>query len=402
VSGEPPSEVRHRAAAGWVFPPAGRAPIEGVRRVNLRELAARPERFEHHLVVVARVGDAQLEVATASEPLYFAHVNVSDEYAIALPTGDEIVDRFPLRTFLTDAATGEDVARYNHRVGDLVLHPLGLMHWPGRLRPPYEPLAIPRGMRRCGLSLVFCACVPTPAGDRPLAVSEGRAADAKSYVSISPPLALLDALREKDRVLARVGRATLDLRVRPRAVAAPRGAYVVVLEAAGAGPHHACDLVHVPPGGVVDAAGIERALVFASDSVEASPPPASWERLPEPPFAPFEAGERAPLPFARADLTATDAGAAHVGIAAGGASAVVPRHWLARTLFRIGLHRPALGYVETYGGFFYDDRRAADAGVAIGVRGGEPLVLAHDAALALVEALYRAVAPDGYTERCPD
>ena len=63
-----------------------------VVRTNLLELASRPGRFEHHLTVVARVGDAQLEIATASEPLYFAHVNVSDEYAMALPTGDPPVE----------------------------------------------------------------------------------------------------------------------------------------------------------------------------------------------------------------------------------------------------------------------------------------------------------------------
>ena len=131
--------ARHPTTAGWVFPPLGRPAPQGLKRANLRELVARPERFEHHLVVVARVGDAQLEVATASEPLYFAHVNVSDEYAIALPTGDDIVDRFPLRTFLTNASSGQDVARYNHRAGDLVLHPLGLMHWPGDCVRPTSP-----------------------------------------------------------------------------------------------------------------------------------------------------------------------------------------------------------------------------------------------------------------------
>ena len=46
-------------------------------------------------------------------------------YALALPCGDAIVDRIPLRTFLSDASTGADVGRYNHRVGDLVLHPAG-------------------------------------------------------------------------------------------------------------------------------------------------------------------------------------------------------------------------------------------------------------------------------------
>src|ERR1019366_9123493 len=164
--------------------------MSDVRRTNLRALASRPGRFEHHLLVVARAGAAQLEMATASEPLYFAHLNVSDEYAIALPTGDETVDRFPMRTFLTDAGTLEDVARYNHRVGDLVLHPLGFLHWPGRLRPPFTPLVFPPGMRRCGVSLVFCASSPTPGGGGSPGVTTGREADAKSYAANAPPLVL--------------------------------------------------------------------------------------------------------------------------------------------------------------------------------------------------------------------
>ncbi len=203
-----------------------------VVRTNLLDLASRPGRFEHHLTVVARIGDAQLEIATASEPLYFAHVNVSDEYAMALPTGDPLVDGFPLRTFVADAATGEDVARYNHRVGDLVLHPLGAMHWPGKLRPPYAPFVPPPGMRRCGTSLVFCAGAPTSAGDETRAVSAGRDADAKPYVATPPRLALLDAFHEDPRTLARVGDATLRLVVRPSTLAARRKArYVAVLAA---------------------------------------------------------------------------------------------------------------------------------------------------------------------------
>jgi hypothetical protein len=68
-------------------------------------------------------------------------------------------------------------------------------------------------------------------------------------------------------------------------------------------------------------------------------------------------------------------------------------------LFRIALHRPMIGYVETYGGFFYDDRPTPDGTVRIGLRGAQPLAFAPDEALALVEALYRAVAPERYTER---
>src|SRR5262249_61603691 len=127
------------------------------------ELVARPERFEHHLVVVATIAGVQLEVTAASEPLYFGHVNISDEYALAFPTGDDLVDRFPLRTFVSDPATGADLARYNHRIGDLVLHPVGLLHWPGRLRPPYAPFDLPAGMRRPRPPPVHCRNTTTPA-----------------------------------------------------------------------------------------------------------------------------------------------------------------------------------------------------------------------------------------------
>lgn len=375
-----------------------------IARTNLLELASRPGRFEHHLTVVARIGEAQLEIATASEPVYFAHVNVSDEYAMALPTGDPLVDGFPLRTFVSDAATGQDVARYNHRVGDLVLHPLGAMHWPGRLRPPYAPIVPPPGMRRCVTSLVFCACAPTPApaGDTERTVSAGRDADAKAYVATPPSLVLLDALHEEPRIMARVGRATLRLVVRPSSLVAPRGAYVVVLAAGEGAAHRACDLVHVPAGESLDASGIERALVLESDALDASPPPESWARVPEPPIAPFERGPRLALPFSRAGIAATDADAADVTIRIGASSAPVPRYWLARMLFRAALHRPLLGYVETYGGFFFDDRRQAREGITMGLRGGDRVTLPSPEALSLVEGLYRAVAPEGYAEQFAD
>jgi len=374
--------------------------MSGVRSTNLRALAARPGRFEHHLVVVARAGVAQLEIATASEPLYFAHINVSDEYAIALPTGDATVDRFPLRTFVTDAGTLEDVARYNHRVGDLVLHPLGYMHWLGRLRPPFTPFVFPPGMRRCGVSVVFCASSPTPGGRGPLGVTEGREADAKSYAAETPPLVLRETGREGEGVVARVGDASLTLVARPVAITAPRGAYVVVLEADAAGPHGACDLLHVRPGAMVDGVGIARCLVFASETCDAEEPPASWDRVPSAPMRPFEDAPRSPLPVSRGGIEVTAVDEQRVTVAVGGRSAVVPRHWLARMLFRIALHPPVLGYVETYGGFFYDDR--APGAVRVGLRGGGEVVLAHADALRLIEALYRAVPPEGYTERCGD
>ena len=393
-----PGIARHPAAAAWSFLPADRPSPGGMRRTNLRELAARPGRFEHHLVVVARAGGAQLEIATASEPLYFGHVNVSDEYAIALRTGDDTTDRFPLRTFLTDAGTRQDVARYNHRVGDLVLHPLGLMHWPGRLRPPFEPFVFPRGMRRCGLSLVFCASSPTSPGKRPLGVTAGREADAKSYAERAPPLVLRELQREGAATLARVGDASLTLVVRPRALAMPRGAYVVVLESDPESPHHACDLIHVSRGATLDAAGIARALVFAPEKGDVEAPPSSWDEVATPRMAPFEDAPRTPLPVSHGGIDVTALGDSRVTVAVGASQGVVPRHWLARMLFRIALHPPVLGYVETYGGFFYDDR--AGGSVRLGLRGGGEVVLGHEEAMRLVEVLYRAVPPEGYTERC--
>jgi hypothetical protein len=325
---------------------------------------------------------------------------VSDEYAMALPTGNDAVDRFPMRTFVTDARTLEDVARYNHRVGDLVLHPLGYLHWPGRLRPPFTPFVFPPGMRRCGVSLVFCGSSPTPAGGGPLGVTAGREADAKSYAAEAPPLVLREVGREREGAVARVGDTSLTLVVSPRAITAARGAYVVVLEADAAGPHRACDLIHVPPGVTLDATGIARGLVFASETRDVEEPPASWDRVPSSPMAPFEDAPRAALPVSRGGIEVTAVDEQSVAVAMGGRSAVVPRHWLARMLFRIALHPPVLGYVETYGGFFYDDR--SPEAVRVGLRGGGEVVLAHAEAMRLVEALYRAVPAEGYTERCSE
>jgi multimeric flavodoxin WrbA len=397
-----PSGVeRHPTASTWRFPPAVRAALPGVRRTNLRELAARPGRFEHHLVVVARAAGAQLEIATASEPLSFAHINVSDEYAVALPTGDDAIDRFPLRTFLTDPETLDDVGRYNHRVGDLVLHPFGLMHWPGRLRPPFEPFAFPAGMRRCGLTLVFCASSPSPPVDRLVAVTAGRTVDAKAYGTATPPLGLWELGREDAGTVARVAGASLDLVVRPASLAAPRGAYVVVLEADEGADHHACDLLHLEPGASLPSGGIARALVMATDEREVQPPPPSWDAVSAAPMVRFEETLRATLPAGSDGMKVTAVDATRVAVAVGPASAVVPRHWLARLLYRVALHAPALGYVETYGGFFYDDRAARDGIVRFGVHaapGSHEVRIAAADAPAFVEALYRAVAPEGYAE----
>jgi len=391
--------ARHPSAATWLFPPQGRTPLPGIARVNVRELAARPGRFEHHLTVVGRVGNAQLEIATASEPLFFAHINISDEYAVALPTGDDMIDRFPLRTFVADAGSGEDAARYNHRILDLVQHPLGWMHWPGRLRPPFEPFAFPAGMRRCGVTVVCCASSPTPPDrERPPGVRAVREADAKSYRETPPPLGLADLGHEPARIVARVGQADLALVVDPLGVDAPRGAYVLVLEAAATSAHFACDLLYLPPGSRLESGGIRRALVLRDEGQDAEPPPTSWERVPESPIPPFEEARRVPLPLTRAGVTLTQGpDHAHVTVAVGAMHAVVPRHWLARMLFRVALHRPLLGYVETYGGFFFDDRE----GIVFGLRSAEAtqrVAVEPAALLGMVETLYLAAAPPGYVE----
>jgi hypothetical protein len=379
----PIATSRHPHARSWSFPQR----VAGVDRVNLRELAARPDRFEHHLVVVASIGAAQLEIATASEPLYFAHVNISDEYAVALLTGDGLVDRFPMRTFVSDPATGDDVARYNHRVGDLVLHPFGLAHWPGRLRPPYEPHVVPPGMRRCAVSLVYCASQPTASTAVVVPPPAERAGDVKIYAG-SPTLVL--APLDRKGVVAAVAGTTLEVVCEPQAIAPPRGGWVVVLD--GDAP---TDLIRIPEGGELAGAGISRALVFASPDLPPDPPPPVWRAQPPPAFVPFEDAAAGSLPVRIGALSIDARSDALVEVAIGDARAEVPRYWLARMLFRVGLHRLRLNYVETYNGFYIDDRDD----LAIGLRGRGAITIPRADALAVVERLYRAVAPPGYTER---
>lgn len=391
----------HPTTRSWAFPPRDRPALGGgIDRANLRELVARPERYEHHLMVCATVDGVQLEVTTASEPLYFSHINLSDEYALALPTGDELVDRFPLRTFLSDPATGRDIGRYNHRIGDLVLHPEGYLHWPGRLRPPYEPFDFPPGMRRCGLSLVYCASEPTPATWSPLPRPQGREEDAKAYVDPAPPM-VLASTRGQPGVLARIGRTSLSLVEVPQSVAPAHGGWVIVLEAEAGSVHAACDLLRVPEGASLDGAGIVRALVLASDAAPPDAPPPAWTEVPEAPFVPYEAGEPGALPLTVGAMRIEERSAAIVSIAIGDGKAEVPRYWLARMLHRVAMHRLRLGYAETYGGFFVDDR---GDGVRAGVRGPEgaapaEITIPRTDAMAVLERMYRAVAPPGYTER---
>ena len=387
----------HPAAATWALPGPDRpAPPDGTHRTNLRMLAARPLRFEHHLIVVGSVGVAQLEIATASEPLYFAHANISDEYAIALHTGDAMIDGFPLRTFLTNPATLEDVGRLNHRTGDLVLHPHGLLHWPGRLRAPYAPFAFGPGMRRTGVTLVYCASRPTPPGDRPLRVSAGREADAKAYGGGGVPFLLADMQRDPPGPVGAIGDTRMELLVRPETIAPPRGGLLVVLAAAPGSAHFAADLLHLRPGGRIAGAGIERALLISSETASPEPPPPSWNAVAEPPFPVFEDAPAGALPISAGGLTVEEESPSTVRVRIDGKEGSgIPRYWLARLLFRLALHGPGLGYVETYEGFFYEGGER----VRLGVRGVGSVSLPPDEVEPVLERLYRAVAPAGYVER---
>jgi len=396
--------MRHPTASTWQFPPRDRPPLPApLERTNLRELVARPERFEHHFIVCATLGNAQLEIVTASEPLYFGHVNISDEFALALPSGDPMVDRLPQRTFISDAATGIDLARYKHRTSDLVLHPAGYLHWPGRLQPPYEPFDMPSGMRRCGLSLVLCANQRLPPGPPPeLAPPPGRESDVKLYAESGPPLQLAP-LESSHGTLARIGTTELVLVARRGRIAPARGGWVVVLAADPESPYAACDLIRVPPGASLDARGISRALVLADPDAAPEPVPPSWRALPPPPFAPFEEASPGALPFRRGTLSidATRSGAVVVSV--GDTAAAVPRYWLARTLYRAALHGLQLNYIETYGGLFIADHAPrSNRPIEIGLRtpsGRAWMAIPRDEALGVLEQLYRAVAPPGYIER---
>ncbi len=95
---------------------------------------------------------------------------------------------------MSDPRSGEDVARYNHRSEDLVLHPKGYLHWPGRQRAPWTPFALP----------------------------PDRAGDAKAYATPAPPL-VLAPLHGDLGVVARIGRATLTLLASPAAIAPLHG-----------------------------------------------------------------------------------------------------------------------------------------------------------------------------------
>ena len=103
----------HPTARTWTEAPLPGDLPPGARATHLRALLAREGRFEHHLMVVARVGVAQLEAVCASEPLFFAHANVSDEWVLPLRTGDPLLDHAPLRvTDGLDLVKGERLYRH--------------------------------------------------------------------------------------------------------------------------------------------------------------------------------------------------------------------------------------------------------------------------------------------------
>ncbi|MEZ4223155.1 MAG: hypothetical protein R3B13_19585 [Polyangiaceae bacterium] len=390
----------HPTTRTWQLPPARPELPPPLRRANLRALAARPERFEHHLTVVAQTDDAQLEIATASEPLYFAHANLSDEYALALTTGDDLVDAAPLRTFFSDPATGEDLSRVNHVVGDLLLHPYGAVHWPGRLRPPYAPPDFGPFGRRALLSLVFCAPQTTVPGQREVRVD--RADCFKTNRDPGVVEHLVDTKQGAAGVVARVASSTLSLLIRPERVCAERGGYLLCLAARAPHADNALaapfpmDLVWIPAGEELDASGVERALFFESQ-LPALPPPPSWDTAPPPPFPCFEDAQPTDLPVELGDLEFVAAGDDSVEVRCEGrALGLVPRHWLARFLFRLPLHEFRLGYLETYGGFFYDDR---GKGIRFGIRGAAETELPREGISDVVQRAYGAVAPRDYRER---
>jgi len=134
--------------------------------------------------------------------------------------------------------------------------------------------------------------------------------------------------------------------------------------------------------------------------------PPSWNEVAAAPFAPYEEDEPGALPFdipgEHEPLHIEEVSPGVVAIDIGETKVEVPRYWTARMLYRVALHGLRVGYAETYGGFFIDDRD--DVVVRIGVRTGkgtEPVAVevSRERAPETIERMYRAVAPPGYRER---
>jgi hypothetical protein len=165
-------------------------------------------------------------------------------------------------------------------------------------------------------------------------------------------------------------------------------------------------------------AGIARALVFSGDAPP-DPIPPSWTALPPAPIPVFEDAPRGELPFVHGGLRVEERSPTTVAVLVEDAVAEVPRYWLARMLFRVALHGLRLNYVETYGGFFVDDSQGVGDEHGGDEHGGDEhvgdehvvqlgirvegkrvaIAVARSEALAVVERLYRAVAPADYRER---
>lgn len=153
----------HPAAERWDIRPGKlslKGSPEGFSLVNLRVWAANPKQLEHQLTPIAEVGECVIEVVCASEPLFFGHVNYSDEFNLVFPTGFGPIDGIDAKTYLIDPETGEELGAYLSKIGDIVLHPVGLAHWPGYLKRYMEYRPPSKGARFRILSTVYCAKGP--------------------------------------------------------------------------------------------------------------------------------------------------------------------------------------------------------------------------------------------------
>lgn len=124
---------------------------------NLRAFAGAANHLEHVLEIVMRIDNTVIEMSTASEPLYFGHSNWGDEYNILFPTGDEMVDNFPGRTVFTDTDTAEQLGYVKATNGAMTVHPVGMSHWPGKLKEPEKIFIPPDEIRRKLFAVVFCS-----------------------------------------------------------------------------------------------------------------------------------------------------------------------------------------------------------------------------------------------------
>lgn len=158
----------HPAARFWPIKPGRIEPAAGVKGfsiLNLKVWAANPKQLEHRLTILAEIGDSVIEVVTASEPLYFGHVNYSDEFNLVYPLGLAPLDGIFVQTYLMDPDTGASLGHYESSVGDIVVHPVGICHWPGYM-PNTEKFRPPRAeMRMRILSMVYCAKGPVKYND---------------------------------------------------------------------------------------------------------------------------------------------------------------------------------------------------------------------------------------------